>query len=199
MGKQKKGNRSGGLPPESSDKSGGLSPGSSDKSGGLSPGLSSDKASARSAPFEAKVVYQRARWKHGMRIFGIVLMAVLNVSLVMSDIERANNASHFSIPHELITYLALFLLDTTVLMPLLFEVDKIEVFNESIVLKAIFWTAKLKWEDIQYLKTPPMLKFAVLKSQRCFYLINKRDIKGFPELLASVLKHQDQFKLKEKT
>ncbi len=170
-----------------------------DKSGGLPHKLSSDKTPGQPAAFEAKVVYQRARWKHGMRIFGIVLMAVLNVSLVMSDIERANNASHFSLMHEAITYLALFLLDTTVLMPLLFEVDKIEVFNESIALKAIFWTAKLKWEEIQYFKTPPMLKFAVLKSQRCFYLINKRDIKQFPELAESILKHQDQFKLKAKT
>jgi len=149
--------------------------------------------------FEAKVVYQRARWKHGMRIFGIVLMLVLNVSLVMSDYERASKSLHFSLPHELITYLALLLLDTTVLMPLLFEVDKIEVFNDSIVLNAIFWTAKLKWDDIQYFKTPPMLKFAVLKSQRCYYLINKRDLKQFSVLAESVLKHQDQFKLKEKT
>lgn len=177
MGKQKKGDKSGGLPHKSS----------------------SDKTSTQPAAFQAKVVYQRARWKHGMRIFGIVLMAVLNVSLVMSDIERANNASHFSLMHEFITYVALFLLDTTVLMPLLFEVDKIEVFNDMVVLKAIFWTAKLKWDDIQYFKTPPMLKFAVLKSQRCYYLINKRDIKQFPELAASVLQHQDQFKLKEKT
>ncbi|CAN5607292.1 hypothetical protein BH10CYA1_BH10CYA1_12090 [soil metagenome] len=170
-----------------------------DKSGGLPRNLSSDNTQAKPAAFEAKVVYQRARWKHGMRIFGIVLMVVLNVSLVMSDVERANNASHFSLPHELVTYLALILLDTTVLMPLLFEVDKIEVFNESIVLNAIFWKAKLKWEDIQYFKLPPMLKFAVLKSQRCYYLINKRDIKQFAELYASVLTHQDQFKLKEKT
>jgi hypothetical protein len=158
-----------------------------------------DKSPAQAAPFEAKVVYQRARWKHGMRIFGIVLMLVLNVSLVMSDVERANKAAHFSLPHELITYLALFLLNTTVLMPLLFEVDKVEVLNDSILLKAIFWTAKLKWDDIQYFKTPPMLKFAVLKSQRCFYLLNKRDLKQFPDLAAAILKHESEFKLKAKT
>lgn len=134
-----------------------------------------------------------------MRIFGIVLMSVLNVSLVMSDIERANKAAHFSLVHELITYVALLLLDTTVLMPLLFEVDKVELFNDSISLKAIFWTARLKWEEIQYFKTPPMLKFAVLKSQRCFYLLNKRDIKQFSDLAAAILKHQDEFKLKAKT
>ncbi len=158
----------------------------------------SDKTSTQPA-FEAMVVYQRARWKHGMRIFGIVLMVVLNISLVMSDIERAGKAAHFSLIHELITYVALFLLNTTVLMPLLFEVDKIEVLNDMLILKAIFWTAKLKWEDIQYFKTPPMLKFAILKSQRCFYLINKRDIKKFADLADSILKHQSQFKLKEKT
>jgi hypothetical protein len=159
----------------------------------------SDKIPTTQPAFEAKVLYQRARWKHGTRIFGIVLMTVLNISLVMSDIERANKAAHFSLIHELITYLALFLLDTTVLMPLLFEVDKIEVLNDKLILKAIFWTAKLRWEDIQYFKTPPMLKFAILKSQRCFYLINKRDIKNFSELADSILKHQSEFKLKEKT
>jgi len=157
------------------------------------------KTPPKPAAFEAKVVYQRARWKHGMRIFGIVLMSVLNVSLVMSDIERANKAAHFSLVHELITYVALLLLDTTVLMPLLFEVDKVELFNDSISLKAIFWTARLKWDEIQYFKTPPMLKFAVLKSQRCFYLLNKRDIKQFSDLAAAILKHQDEFKLKAKT
>jgi hypothetical protein len=149
--------------------------------------------------FEAKVEFQRARWKHGMRIFGIVLMLILNVSLVMSDIERAQKAVHFSLPHELITYVALFLLDTTVLMPLLFEADKIEVFQDVLILKAVFWTARLKWEDIQYFKTPPMLKFAILRTQKSFYLINKRDMKKFPELAAEIQKHQPQFKLKEKT
>lgn len=157
------------------------------------------KAQTQPATFEAKVVYQRARWKHGMRIFGIVLMSVLNVSLVMSDIERANKAAHFSLVHELITYMALFLLDTTVLLPLLFEVDKVELFNDSVALKAIFWTARLKWDDIQYFKTPPMLKFALLKSQRCIYLLNKRDIKQFSDLAESILKHESEFKLKAKT
>jgi hypothetical protein len=149
--------------------------------------------------FEAKVEFQRARWKHGIRIFGIILMVILNVSLVMSDVERAQKAAHFSLPHELITYLALFLLDTTVLMPLLFEVDKIELFQDLLILKPVFWTARLKWEDIQYFKTPPMLKFAILRTQKSFYLINKRDIKNFPELAAEIQKHQPQFKLKEKT
>lgn len=158
-----------------------------------------DKSTAQTAAYEPSVVYQRARWKHGMRIFGIALMALLNVSLVMSDIERANKAAHFSLPHELVTYLALILLDTTVLLPLIFEVDKVELLNDSLVLKAIFWTAKLKWEEIQYFKTPPMLKFALLKSQRCIYLLNKRDIKNFPELVSGILKHQDEFKLKAKT
>lgn len=151
------------------------------------------------AAFQAKVEYQRARWKHGMRIFGIVLMVVLNISLVMSDIERAQKSAHFSLLHELITYVALLLLDTTVLLPLLFEVDKVEVFQDLLVLKAVFWTAKLKWEDIQYFKLPPMLKFAILRSQRSFYLINKRDIRNYPQLAESILKHQSQFKLKEKT
>jgi hypothetical protein len=149
--------------------------------------------------FEAKVEFQRARWKHGIRIFGIILMVILNVSLVMSDVERAQKAAHFSLPHELITYLALFLLNTTVLMPLLFEIDKVELFQDLLILKAVFWTARLKWEDIQYFKTPPMLKFAILRTQKCFYLINKRDMKKFPELAAEIQKHQPQFKLKEKT
>jgi hypothetical protein len=139
--------------------------------------------------FEAMEVFQRARWKHGMRIFGVVLMCVLNVALVMSDIERMGKHLQFSISHEVISYVALLILDVTILLPLLFEVDSLEVLQDKLILKTIFWKAKLDWNQIISFKTPPMLKFAILKTARCFYLINRRDIKRFAELAELILKH----------
>ncbi|HEY9676597.1 MAG TPA: hypothetical protein V6C76_01245 [Drouetiella sp.] len=152
----------------------------------------------KSHEFRARTVYDRARWKNGMRVFGVVLMVLLNISLVGSDVERAQKMAHFSLLPEVITFGCLLLMDVTVLMPLIFEVDTIELYQDSLVLRLLFWKAKLKWEDIQYFKLPPMLKFAVVRSQKCFYLINRRDIRNFSQLAESIKKHELEFKPKLK-
>ena len=134
-----------------------------------------------------------------MRVFGVVLLVVLNVALIMSDVERFNKHLKFSFAHEFISYIALLLLDVTILLPILFEVDQAEATREHLILKTIFWKAKLTWDQIVSFKTPPMLKFSVLKTARCFYLINKRDIKRFDELAEIINKHVNQPVAKNKS
>ncbi len=128
------------------------------------------KTVAKSETFEAMEVFQRPRWVHGSRVFGVVIMVTLNVSLVMSNVERLNNHFKFNIAHELLTYFALLIIDVFMLLPIIFEVDKATVQDSTLTLKTLFWTAKIPWSDIVSLKTPAMLKFAILRSPRKQYI-----------------------------
>ena len=109
-------------------------------------------------------------------------MVVLNVSLVMSGVERASKHMHMSIEKELITYVALLILDAAMLVPIIFEVDKIQLTEDTLILKTVFWTAKVRWADVLSYKTAPMWRYALLRTRKCFYLLNKQDIRNFLDL-----------------
>jgi hypothetical protein len=137
--------------------------------------------------FQVMDTFQRPRWKHGTRIFGFIVMAVLNVSLVMSDVERIGKHHELSLIQEVITYLALIVIDATLLLPIVFEVDKVIVQDSRLILKTLFWTAKPPWSDLISFSNPKMLKFGILKTKflktkKIFYLINRRDIRGYDRL-----------------
>ncbi len=59
-----------------------------------------------------------------MRLFGIILVVVLNLALVMSTSVRMNTQVQFSLSHELVNYLALILLDLSIVLPLVIDIQK---------------------------------------------------------------------------
>lgn len=131
---------------------------------------------------ESKREFQRARWKHFVRYFGLFTVLLLNISLVGSNIHLAAN-HRMDLKHLLLSYVLLITLDVIFLLPTIFEVDKVVVTDESLVMSTLLWRAKLPWAAIVSCVKPAWLAYAIVKTQRCFYLINKRDVKDFADLL----------------
>jgi len=133
------------------------------------------------------MTYTRPKWKHATRVFGVLILLLLNFSMVMSDIERHSKHMQLDFGKEALTYLVLLFFDITILLPLIFEVNQVDVNSEQLILKTIFFAAKLKWADIVYFKKPLYLKFGIVRTRRCIYLINKKDIKNFDDLAETIM------------
>jgi len=132
--------------------------------------------------------FKRARWKHVMRWSGVVVVGLLNLSLVASNIRLATGG-HMDLRQQLTSYLFLIFLDVVFLLPAIFEADSVIVTAEELIVSTLVWRARLKWGEILSCRKPAWLAYAVVKTGRCFYLINKRDIPEFPELLELIDSH----------
>jgi hypothetical protein len=143
-----------------------------------------------SASGERSLTFSRARWKHWSRYFGAFVIAMLNVSLVMSTIQIHTSQPLPDIDRELLSFAFVLFFDVTVLLPIILEVDRVVVTPDKVVFKTLFWTSKVPWSEIISFKNPLVLTFAIVRTPRCFYLINKKDIRPLDELLETI-----QFKL----
>ena len=132
------------------------------------------------------VTYQRARWKHWVRYFGLTIMVFLNISMIMSNLELHYRHRPLALGQELASYGIVFFFDLAILMPLIFEVDTVRITSDRVILSTLLWRAKLRWEEIVAFNNPIWLAFAVLRTRSCFYLINKHDVGPWDELLQTI-------------
>jgi len=139
-----------------------------------------------SASGERSLTFTRARWKHYSRYFGAFVIVLLNISLVMSTIQIHMTQPFPDLDRELLSFAFVLFFDVTVLIPIILEVDRIVVTTDKIVFKTLFWTSKVPWSEIKSFKNPLVLTFAILQTPRCFYLINKKDIRPLDELLETI-------------
>jgi hypothetical protein len=140
------------------------------------------KARDNSASGVKSEIYQRARWKHYLRFVGLLLLVCLNISLVGSSIEVFSTRQSLDLQQQLASYLVAIFFDITVLIPILFEVDRLWFAPDRLILKTLLWEAKIPYEQIVSFSNPIYLAFGIIKTKNCFYLVNKRDISSFPEL-----------------
>lgn len=148
--------------------------------------MNEKKDSAAKRSLELTEVYKRPKWKNGIRIFGFVVIVLLNFSMIMSSIKL-----HMPLQRSIFSYLLLLLFDLIILFPVVFEVHSIEVKPDKLVLKTLFWKVSLAWQDIVEFKCPQYMRFAILRTRRCFYLIKRQDIKGFDHLAQSIASKTD--------
>ncbi len=141
----------------------------------------------RTVELPAEALYKRPLWVHFIRYFGLIVIIVLNVSMVMANIEHHQKGEVIDISKEIICYLFLLLIDATMLFPILFEINSAKVTLEGIRIGTTLWRRTYKWQDIvKFNRGPSYLKLAIIKTKRCFYLINKKDVKEF-DMLAKVI------------
>jgi hypothetical protein len=73
------------------------------------------------------------------------------------------------------------------LIPMLLEANQVIVTPEFLTLKLLYFNKRLAWSKISEFKQWPFLVYTGVKSGRCFYLINRREIKGFAKLSQIIL------------
>ena len=133
--------------------------------------------------------YKRGAFGMAFRYFGVSTLLLLNLSMVMSLITRAEKGLLMEPLREGIFFVFLIFIDLLLLVPLLFEANRVETNSESIKLYTLFWKRTLAWDKVLSFEVPRFFKFSILKSKRCFYLINKYDLKPFDDL-ARTIRHK---------
>lgn len=133
--------------------------------------------------------YKRGPFGLGFRYFGVSTMILLNVAMVMSLITRAEKNLLMDPWREGVFFIFLGFINLFLLVPLLFEANRVETGKETIRLYTLFWRRTLTWDKVLSFDVPRFFKFSVLKSKRCFYLINKYDMKPFDDL-ARTIRHK---------
>jgi hypothetical protein len=134
----------------------------------------------------SEIAYTRAAWKHVYRWILFIFVLGLNIAMPMSLIERISRLMVIRPMSELMQFGFVFLVDLYFLPVCLFEVNSVIVKGEELIVSNLLWTAKLTKKNIVALQMPRMLASVVLKTTRCFYLINKSDIPNSDELVTII-------------
>ncbi len=132
--------------------------------------------------FEDKTVFKRHWFKHFSRYFFSFLIVGLNIFTALSTVERYRKGVAMPIEMQIWNYLFLIFIDLFMLLPMVLEANTVEITPEYMYLKMLYFNKKLAWKDIESFKEWPFLIYTAVKSRGCFYLINRREIKGFPKL-----------------
>jgi hypothetical protein len=148
--------------------------------------------SADAAPAEVVHIsprtYQRSRWKHLVRAAAFLFIVFLDVASVGQTID-ANVRHHVStaaMGKEAFLFVMLVIANCLVLPSIALEADRIEVNDESIIIRNLLLKCTINWNEITAVSAPIYLKFAIIKTRRFFQLINKRDIPDFNELMQTI-------------
>lgn len=120
-----------------------------------------------------------------MRWFGLIVVVTLNIAMTGSNF-RLRASGRLDLAHELLSYFFLAFLDAVFLLPTILEVNSVIVTPHELILSPLLWRVVLPWEKILWCKKPVFLAYAIVKTRRCFYLINKRDIPEFDQLLETI-------------
>lgn len=135
---------------------------------------------------QSSLSFSRARWKHWLRYFGVTVIVLLNISLVMSTIQLHGARTAPDIGSEIFSFALVIFFDITVLLPTILEVDQVQATPNWLIFKTLFWTSRIPWGEILALHNPLYLTFVIVRTPRCFYLLNRRDLQPFDQLLETI-------------
>jgi len=130
--------------------------------------------------------YKRATWKHIGRWIMFVFLVGLNVAMPMSLFERLARHNAVQLGPELVQFLFLAACDMYFLPTAIFEVNYVTVRGEELIVANLLWKTKLQRKDIVSFVCPRWLTWGLLRTPRCFYLINRADIANFDELASLI-------------
>lgn len=134
---------------------------------------------------ETPRVFQRSTWQNIVRWLAFLLVLALNVACITATVSTI--ATHgfqaMRALKGLVAYVLLLLGNAVLLPSILFEARRIEVFADRMVIYNLIYKSTVQWSDITGVIAPIYLKFAVIKTQKFFHLINKRDVERFSDLI----------------
>lgn len=128
--------------------------------------------------------YARARWRHWFRIVTVVILIGLNIALLGSSIQSYLRGEPRPLGLELLSYSVVLLFDVIILFPSLVEADRVELTDEGIIVRTLFWKSTIGWSKIRSLRKPEYLTYAILRTPRAFYFIRKPDFKEFDDFMS---------------
>lgn len=121
-------------------------------------------------------------WKLTLRIVGVVLI-FLTTCLLVSTLTGSTSMNKVIFARQAVLYVFLFLFNSMMFVPAVFEVRAAQASANQIQLKTLFWQAKLDWRDIvEFRDSTPLKNTALLRTAHCIYLFHKRDLINYGQI-----------------
>jgi len=117
-----------------------------------------------------------------IKLIGLLLVICLSLALFLSEISLSRGQPHVPTAKECGLYGLLMLFYTMILIPALFEVRRAKIQASGLTLWTLWWKAKLDWQEITEFRHPAYLKFALIRTGRMFFLVNKSDLSNYDQL-----------------
>lgn len=130
--------------------------------------------------------FKRPRWKHFVRMgtFGMLLMLY---ALFLFTSYNSHVVLHESFhPKELIAYMVALVIAVPIFPQVFMEADEVTIEESGIVIKNLLFAKRLAWQDIKSFSNPIYLKFAIIRSPKFYYLLNRRDLPNFDQLVEQI-------------
>lgn len=131
----------------------------------------------------ATPLFKRALRKHIACYAFFACVLLLNIATPMSFVNRYSHHMPMNMGVEVFQFLFVLFIDAYMLPSLLFEINSLAIGENGLEIGALLWRTRVPYEDVVSFKVPTMLTWAILRTKRCFYLINRRDIPKFQELM----------------
>lgn len=126
--------------------------------------------------------FKRSAFKHFIRYPVSMTLLLLNVAVVMSFVDRIPTHQLMNPLKEIFFFGVVGFVDIFMFVPVLFEVNRVKTNANGLDIGALYWKRTLRWDQIIAFEQPKFLKFAILKTKKSFYLLNKYDLKPYFEL-----------------
>jgi hypothetical protein len=134
--------------------------------------------------------YKRPAWKHYIRFAALAMILFIDFGMIGSGL-RMHLVTHKilsgpMILKEMLAYILLLVANLTVLPSIVLTASRVDVDPDAMHCQNLLWQTRIPWDDIRSVSAPIWLKFAIIKTQRFFQLINKRDMSHFDELIQTI-------------
>lgn len=126
---------------------------------------------------------ERKRSLQRKRLFFFVCLIMLNFSGPLSLISRLLRHGEPNWGAEIFHLICVVVIDLYMVPSVIFEVDSIEVNETGLVIKNLLWKSTPTFAEVKSFEVRQFFVWAILKTARCFYLINRRDIPNAEELI----------------
>lgn len=127
---------------------------------------------------------QRKRSLHRKRLFFFVCLVMLNFSGPLSLASRLLRHGDPNWGAEIFHLVCVIVIDLYMVPSVIFEVDSVEVNESGLVIKNLLWKSTPTFAEVKSFDVRQFFVWAILKTRRCFYLINRRDLPNAEELIA---------------
>lgn len=137
---------------------------------------------------QLSTIYKRNRWQHLVRFVALGGIMALDFGLLGSGISHhmTKTFTLVQLGKEFLAYFLVLLCNLAVLPSILLEANSVEITDDRLILNNLLFRTCLPWTDITAVIAPIYLKFAIIKTKRFFYLLNKRDINHFQDLINTI-------------
>jgi hypothetical protein len=130
-------------------------------------------------------VFRRGAFHTAFRWVALLIFVGMNIACIAMTVQYISQ--HGATPQYIgklfISYLFLMICNVAILPSIILEAQKIEVFDDRLVIHNLLYRTAIQWSDIKKVVAPLYLKFAIIRTPKWFALINKRDVERFSDLI----------------